>query len=161
MPYAADGRLSYDPIPNGIVITEQQYQQGLTGMLAGEHVQIVDGQFVVGPMPEPEPLPEPEPDPNEIVAMFRDSIQLKLDEQARRYGYDGIASAVTYADEPAVPKFQAEGQAFRAWRSLVWAYGYEQLALVESGQRPAPTIPDFIAELPPLELPAPITAGQE
>lgn len=90
-----------------------------------------------------------------------DAVQHLLDSRAQAYGYDSIASAVTYAEEPAVPKFQAEGQAFRAWRSLVWAYGYEQLALVESGQRPAPTIPDFIAELPPLELPAPITAGQE
>ncbi len=84
-----------------------------------------------------------------------------LDSSAQAYGYDSIASAVTYAEEPAVPKFQAEGQAFRAWRSLVWAYGYEQLALVEAGERPAPTIPEFIAELPPLDLPAPSTAGQE
>lgn len=161
MPYAAEGRIGYDPIPGGIAITDEQYQQALDGQIAGLHVQIINGEFFVGALPEPEPEPLPEPEPHEIVAMFRDSIQLKLDEQARRYGYDSIASAVTYAEEPAVPKFQAEGQAFRTWRSLVWAYGYEQLALVESGQRPAPTIPEFIAELPPLDLPAPITAGQE
>lgn len=69
MPYAAEGRLSHDPIDGGIEITEQQYQQGLAGMLAGEHVQIVDGQFVVGPQPEPEPEPEPEPTPAEIEAL--------------------------------------------------------------------------------------------
>lgn len=161
MPYAANSRIGQDPIPGGIEITDEQYQQALAGQLEGLHVQIINGGFFVGALPEPESEPLSEPEPHEIVAMFRDSIQLKLDEQARQYGYDSIASAVTYAEEPAVPKFQAEGQAFRAWRSLVWAYGYEQLALVESGQRPAPTIPEFIAELPPLELPAPITAGQE
>lgn len=59
MPYAADGQLSRDPIPGGIEITEQQYQQGLAGMLAGEHVQIIDGEFIVGALPEPEPEPEP------------------------------------------------------------------------------------------------------
>lgn len=123
-------------------------------------VQVVDSVEVV-PDSWVAFTPDPAPDAQQLITMFRDSIQLKLDEQARQYGYDSIASAVTYADEPAVPKFQAEGQAFRAWRSLVWAYGYEQLALVESGQRPAPTIPEFIAELPPLDLPAPITAGQE
>lgn len=68
MPYAADGRLSRDPIEGGIEITEQQYRQGLTGMLAGEHVQIVAGQFIVGPLPEPQPEPEPEPTPEEIKA---------------------------------------------------------------------------------------------
>lgn len=60
MPYAADGRLGHDPIPGGIEITEHQYQQGLAGMLAGEHVQIVDGSFFIGPKPEPDPEPEPE-----------------------------------------------------------------------------------------------------
>ena len=60
MPYAAEGRISQDPIPDGIEITEQQYQQGLAGMLAGEHIQIVGGELVVGPLPEPEPEPEPE-----------------------------------------------------------------------------------------------------
>ena len=92
---------------------------------------------------------------------YRKAAQDHLDKLAQAHGYDSIASAVTYAEEPAVPKFQAEGQAFRAWRSLVWAFGYEQLALVEAGERPAPTIAEFIAELPPLDLPAPSTAGQE
>lgn len=68
MPYAADGRLSHDPIEGGIEITEQQYQQGLAGMLAGEHVQIADGAFFVGPLPVVEPEPEPEPTPDEIKA---------------------------------------------------------------------------------------------
>ncbi len=60
MPYAADGRLGHDPIPGGIEITDQQYHQGLAGMLAGEHIQIIAGSFFVGPKPEPEPEPEPD-----------------------------------------------------------------------------------------------------
>ncbi|MBZ9668074.1 hypothetical protein H3221_025390 [Pseudomonas sp. LMG 31766] len=68
MPYAADGRLSRDPIDGGIEITEQQYQQGLAGMLSGEHVQIVGGAFFVGPVPVVEPEPDPEPTPEEIEA---------------------------------------------------------------------------------------------
>lgn len=62
MPYAAEGRLSRDPIVGGIEITEQQYQHGLSGMLVGEHVQIIDGGFFVGPLPEPAPEPQPEPE---------------------------------------------------------------------------------------------------
>ena len=68
MPYAADGRIGYDPIPGGIAITEPQYQQALAGMRDGLHVQIIDGELFVGPLPEPEPESEPEPTPDEIKA---------------------------------------------------------------------------------------------
>lgn len=86
--------------------------------------------------------------------MFRSAIQQHLDAAAVEAGYDDIKTAVTYAEEPAVPKFQAEGQAFREWRSLCWAYGYSQLDAVEAGERPKPTVEALIAELPALVLPA-------
>lgn len=80
-------------------------------------------------------------------------IQEHMDKAAKSAGYDDIKTAVTYADEPAVAKFQVEGQTFRTWRSLVWAYSYEQLALVQGGKRQQPTIAELLAELPQLELP--------
>jgi hypothetical protein len=152
MPYAADGQISRDPIPSGIEITEQQYVAALEGMLAGDVVS-TDGGFSVGPAPEPLPEAAPEPTPDQVLAGFLHSIQSLLDAPARQLGYDSIASAITYAEEPSAPKFQVEGQAFRAWRSLVWAYSYDQLAKVEAGQRPQPTIEQFLSELPPLDLP--------
>jgi hypothetical protein len=36
----------------------------------------------------------------------------------------------------------------RAWRSLVWAYAYLELAKVKSGQREIPALDAFLAELP-------------
>lgn len=78
-------------------------------------------------------------------------IQSHLDAAAQQYGYDDIKSAVTYADEPAVPSFQQQGQAFRAWRSLVWAKGYELLGAVDGGA-PIPTDESLIAALPALEI---------
>ena len=47
-------------------------------------------------------------------------------------------------------KLTAEGKAFRAWRSAVWAKGYEILAQVQAGQRGIPTEAELIAELPVL-----------
>lgn len=82
------------------------------------------------------------------------AVQKHMDDAARARGYDDIKSAVTYADEPAVPRFQAEGMAFRAWRSLCWAKCYVVQADVESGSREMPTAEELIAELPALELPA-------
>lgn len=80
-------------------------------------------------------------------------VQDYMDSTAKELRYDGIASAVSYAEEPSVPKFQEEGQAFRAWRSLVWAKCYEILDEVNDGKRPIPSDEELIAELPQLVLP--------
>ena len=64
MPYAADNRISRDPIEGGIEITEQQYFEALAGLLEGLVVSIEDG-FNVGPEPVPEPEPVPVPVPTE------------------------------------------------------------------------------------------------
>lgn len=88
-----------------------------------------------------------------LTSMFEQAVQTKLDEAAKGRGYDGISTAISYAEEPAVPKFQGDGKAFRAWRSLVWAYAYEQLAAVKAGDRQQPTVDEFLEELPSLDLP--------
>lgn len=76
------------------------------------------------------------------------AVQVHMNKTAGTLGYDSIYTAVTYADEPAVPKYQAEGRALRAWRSLVWAKCYEVMAAVEAGSRGIPTAEELIAELP-------------
>lgn len=82
------------------------------------------------------------------------AVQGLMDKVAREHGYDDIKTAVTYAEEPAVPKFQIEGQAFRAWRSLCWDYCYAQLDAVKSGERERPaSVEEFLLELPELEIP--------
>lgn len=108
-------------------------------------------QIEAKPVPPPDP-PPPEPTPAQIRAQRAGAVQLHMDATAMTYGYDSIASAVTYADEPAVPRFQAEGQAFRRWRSLVWAACYQVLAEVEAGQRAVPTESELLALLPALDI---------
>ena len=107
MPYAADGVISHAPIDGGIEISEQEYRRALAGMQAGEHVQIVDGQFVVGPLPEPEPEPEPEPTPDEIKAL-----RLALNNGA----YEAATGAHT-ADYPQLEKdtWPTQDQECTAW----------------------------------------------
>ena len=84
-------------------------------------------------------------------AQLEARVQLWLDEQARALGYDDIKSAVTYAEEPAVPQFQQEGRALRRLRSLAWARCYEILNEVQAGQRPIPTEEELIAEMEALK----------
>lgn len=65
---------------------------------------------------------------------------------------DGVTMASYVASTN--PQWAAEAQAFVAWRDAVWAYAFAELDKVLLGQRPQPTIPDFIAELPPIVWPA-------
>ncbi|EHK66008.1 hypothetical protein [Achromobacter arsenitoxydans] len=128
-----------------------QAPAGHIAVIADEFVSIgwgFDGQKFSAPGPEISP-----PSDEEITAQKVALVQEHMDAAARALNYDSIANAITYADEPAVPKFQAEGLAFRAWRSLVWERCYEILEQVQNGERAIPSDEELIAELPALALP--------
>ena len=84
-----------------------------------------------------------------IQKQLTDAIQRVLDNKAQELNYDNCLSVCSYIDT-GVPKFDAEGKAFRSWRSQVWARGYEILAQVQRGERAIPTEEELIAELPEL-----------
>mgnify|MGYP000856729170 FL=1 len=130
---------------------------GVIERIAGSPVQFTDPLVVKqyldvwqerrDELDAPPPAP-PAPTPEQQITAVVAKVQQHLDAVAKARGYDDIKSAATYADEPAVAKFQTEGQALRAWRSLVWAYCYQELEKVKNALRPAPTAADFINELP-------------
>ena len=84
-----------------------------------------------------------------IQQKLTDLVQWVLDSKAQELNYDNCLSVCSYI-ETGVARFDAEGKAFRAWRSAVWAKGYEILAQVQAGERGIPTEPELIAELPEL-----------
>ncbi|QNK67828.1 hypothetical protein [Variovorax sp. PAMC26660] len=88
------------------------------------------------------------------IANLRIDVQRHLDAAAVAMGYDDMRNAVTYAEEPAVPRFQNEGRALRAWRSLVWAKCYDVLDEWNAGAIQEPTSAELIAMLPELVMPA-------
>ena len=96
---------------------------------------------------------QPAPTADHIRTARVAAVQAHLDATANTRGYDTIYTAVTYADEPAVPRFQAEGRAFRAWRSLVWAHCHQVLADVQAQTRTIPTEAELLAELPQIVWP--------
>lgn len=97
----------------------------------------------------------PEPTQEEIEAQIQKSltqaVQHVLDSKAQELNYDSCLSVCSYIDT-GVQKFDDEGKAFRAWRSQVWAKGYEILAEVQEGKREIPTEEELIAELPELTI---------
>lgn len=95
----------------------------------------------------------PEPTVEEIQAQIQaqltNAVQHVLDAKAQELNYDSCLSVCSYIDT-GVAKFDAEGKAFRAWRSAVWAKGYEILAQVQAGERAIPSEEELLAELPQL-----------
>lgn len=95
----------------------------------------------------------PKPNSDQIISGLINSVQAHIDVIAKSIGYDDIYTACTYAEEPAVPRFQIEGRALRAWRSLVWAKCHEVMAEVTNGKREIPTDEQLIALLPNFTIP--------
>lgn len=91
---------------------------------------------------------------DEVEAIYVDAIQKHLDTSAQSYKYDDIKSAVTYADEPAITKYQDEGKAFRQWRSKVWSYmtNLLELYVADPVANPMPTMDYVLANMPALNI---------
>lgn len=96
--------------------------------------------------------PPPAPSAATLQQQLTDQVQSIMDAKAQSYHYDNLTTAVTYADEAAVAKFQTEGQAFRAWRSNVWNTAYGILADVQAGTRSFPTASEVPGLLPKFPL---------
>lgn len=130
----------------------------------GKKVRMVNGKWKFEQLPQPpepeapvEPPKPPEPVPptfDERLVSLQSFVQEYMDAMARSLGYDDIRTAVTYAEEPAVPKFQNEGRALRAWRSNVWLACHELLAQVKSGEVEEPAKESLPGLLPRLVVPA-------
>lgn len=96
----------------------------------------------------------------ELLAYFTAVLQNHLDAEARKLGYDSCLSVCSYVDT-GVPKFDAEGQAFRQWRSAVWQKGYAIVAAVKAGEREVPSEAELLAEIPLLSVSYSTQAGAE
>ena len=91
--------------------------------------------------------------PAQTAARLSAAVQAHIDATAQALGYDNILVAISYADEPSVPKFQTEGAALRAWRSAVWSAATPGLdAVINGGMAPAAI--DLVATLPAFTPPA-------
>ena len=66
--------------------------------------------------------------------------------------WNATRKGLDFAVDTGVAKFDDEGRAFWAWRSAVWAKGYEILAQVQAGERDIPSEEELIAELPALSI---------
>lgn len=137
------GGVSQITAPLLIDATDEQIKNHLKNNVIGENIptlEIVKSQILV--FKEQQEKSQF----NFIVSNFEYSVQKYLDEEANLHGYDNITNACSYAGAP--NPFQTEAISFVTWRGNVWAYCYQELAKVQAGTRPMPTIEQIISELP-------------
>ncbi|MGO4670097.1 hypothetical protein [Bosea sp. 2RAB26] len=92
--------------------------------------------------------------PPVTVDTYRAAIQAHVDATAQQRSYDSGITCASYVNST-VPEWAAQAAAFVAWRDAVWAHAYTELAKVEGGQRPLPSVAAIIFELPAIAWPAP------
>lgn len=142
-----EAAINVDCIPaDAVKITAEEHAALLKGQSDGLIIAADDSGHPVLIAPPP-------PTAEQIRAQMVSAVQEYLDAGAQTAGYDNIFTACTYADEPSVPRFQAEGQALRAWRSRVWNKCHEVLADIEAGNCFVPSAEELIFMLPTLVLP--------
>ncbi len=83
---------------------------------------------------------------------YANAVQVHVDATAKAREFNDGVTAATYLTST-VPRWKADAEAFVAWRDAVWTYSYGELAKVQNGQRPQPTIDAFINELPAISWP--------
>ena len=71
-----------------------------------------------------------------------------MDSTAATYGYDNVFTAVSYAGETSIAKYDIEGRSFKQWRSAVWDACYLMLSDWENGIISEPSTQDVINGLP-------------
>ncbi|HAT1964749.1 TPA: hypothetical protein I8Z55_000360 [Legionella pneumophila] len=80
---------------------------------------------------------------------FIKAIKQHLDKKAQEKNYESEYSIASYTDSTN-QQWKLEAQSFVIWRDSVWLYAYSELALIQSGEKPVPTIEEFIQSLPDL-----------
>ena len=130
---------------DAVVVTEEEVTQILAAFNSNKTISVVNGVVSISE--------DSSVDIQSILNYFSSKLQNHLDSKANEYGYDNIYTAISYAEEPSVLKFQLEGKAFRAWRSLFWLEANLIKAEIETGSRDIPSsVEELITELPKLNL---------
>jgi len=79
----------------------------------------------------------------QIVAILSSAIQSALDAGSQVWGYDSLASAISYLNST-IAQYTADAKALIAWRDTVWSWAIPQFANITAGELPT----TFMAAMP-------------
>jgi hypothetical protein len=89
-----------------------------------------------------------------MLVKFVSALESHYDQVAQVKQYDNRLTCTLRAGYAG--PFQVEGTSFAIWMDTCNAYGYTEMAKVVAGERPMPTVTEFIAELPEPPWPLPV-----
>lgn len=138
--------LSIDEISNAAAYLGDRTKKELFRLKAGGHLETtaeIAAELSLLDLSRP---PAPTADD------FAQAVQEHIDGVARSKGYADGQAVAGYATST-VPAWQAQAQAFVAWRDAVWLGAYKTLGDVQAGQIEAPTIEGLIQGLPTIAWP--------
>ena len=117
-------------------------------------VNVETGEAVERPLtPDEIAALEAAPAAPPTITDYENAIQNLVDSTARERQFrDGVTLA-SYIGST-IPRWAAEAMAFVAWRDNVWRYSYGELAKVQAGERPQPTVEKFLDEIARIAWPA-------
>lgn len=84
---------------------------------------------------------------------YAKAIQEHIDAAAQSRQYANGFALASYVSST-IPTWAEEALVFVEWRDQVWVYAYTELAKVQSGARPQPTIDELVSELPQIVWPS-------
>jgi hypothetical protein len=141
-----DGILSLYPaakfFPDGLIAIAEEPDRGQ---------YIAHWDNTLGPQPTVAQClaaPAPQPSTTQKAAAIGAQIEALFDVRAVQMGYRDFDRCALYANDPTVPKWQAEGLALRTCHSLTWQKLYQIQADVLCGLRAEPTLEQILSELP-------------
>lgn len=93
------------------------------------------------------------PSPLVTADDYGEAIEAHADAVARSRQYSDAGRLASYVNSTN-PAWAAEAAAFVAWRDAAWGYAYAQMAAVQAGQRPQPSVAELVDELPVISWPS-------
>lgn len=131
---------------DSVTVSDEEWQSALKS-----HANFYDGNsFVLKDSRTDEEISIS--DAKNLERKYTFALDSHLNSKAKERGYDSIHTAALRAAIPLSP-FNAEGVAYATWMDECYQFGYKILADVKGGEITLPTVEEFIASLPILELP--------
>jgi hypothetical protein len=135
--------IDYQKLPDDLIeLPESDYVAAMTRE-PGLVIRLSGNRLVMDALPPP----SPEVLQKAAASRITDAIQAYIDAPAIAWGYDDARSAVSYVGD-SFPRFDAEGQAIKVFRSDCWRIADLIRESVLAGERVLPSVDEMLAMLP-------------
>lgn len=113
---------------DAVEITSETWQMLLSDQSKGKIIQADGNGFPIS-------IDRPVLTVEQTIGAISSSIKLSIDAVAKKWGYDNIVSAASYANS-SNKQYSADAAALISWRDAVWVWATQLFPSVVAGQSP-------------------------